>query len=161
MLLTAVAFPTIVLAVHILAVVAAFGVVIAYPVIALTVARLDRRSVPVLHQVRVRVARALVNPGLLLVVIAGVYLAAHGHEWHRFFVQWGIGAAIVIGGLEGSLVIRQQKRLGELAARDIGAARGSEVNWGEDYLAARGRADLVSVVMALLVAATVVVMVVK
>ncbi len=101
MLVTAVSFPTIVLAVHILAVVFAFGVVLSFPVIALTAERLDRGAMPPLHRVRVIVGRSLVNPGLLVVVIAGVYLASHLHQWSRFYVQFGIGAAVVLGGLEG------------------------------------------------------------
>ena len=158
MFLTAVSFPKIVLAVHVLAVVGALGVVVGYPVIALAAARLDRRSMPLLHRVRVIVGRTLVNPGLLVVVIAGVYLASHGHDWSHFYVQWGIGAAVVIGGLEGSVVIRQEQRLAELASRDIDAAGAGEVEWSGDYVAVRGRADLVGRAMALLVAVTVVVM---
>lgn len=161
MLVSAVTFPTVALAVHILFVVAAFGIVIGYPVILLAAERLDRRPMPVLHRVRVNVGRALVNPGLLVVVIAGVYLASHLHQWSHFYVQWGIGAAVVIGALEGAFVIPQEKRLAELASRDIEAAGEGEVEWSRDYLAARNRASLVGWLMALLVAATVVVMTVQ
>ncbi len=161
MLLTAVAFPTVALAIHILFVVGAFGIVTGYPVILLSAERLDRRAMPVLHRVRVNLGRSLVNPGLLLVVIAGVYLASHLHQWSHFYVQWGIAAAVVIGALEGSFVIPQEKRMAELASRDIEAAGGGEVEWGRDYVAARNRASLVGWSMALLVAATVVVMTVQ
>ena len=161
MLVTAVTFPTVALAVHILFVVAAFGVVIGYPVMAVAAERVDRRAMPVLHRVRVMVARSLVNPGLLVVVVAGVYLASHLHQWSHFYVQWGIGAAVVIGALEGSFVIPHEKRLAELASRDIAAAGGGEVEWSRDYVAARGRSNLVGWVMALLVAATIVVMTVQ
>jgi hypothetical protein len=130
-------------------------------VIVLAAERLDRRTMPVLHRVRVIVGRSLVNPGLLVVVIAGVYLASHEDAWSHFFVQWGIGAAIVIGGLEGSFLIPHEKRLARLATRDIEAAGGGEVKWSDDYAATRNRANLVGWAMALLVAATVVVMTVK
>jgi len=161
MLVTAVTFPTVALAVHILFVVAAFGVVIGYPVIVVATERLDRRAVAVLHRVRVVIGRSLVNPGLLVVVIAGVYLASHLHVWSRFFVGWGIGAAVVLGGLEGSLVLPQEKRLAELATRDIERAGLGEVEWSGEYLALRRRATVVGWAMALLVAATVVVMTVQ
>jgi len=160
MVITAVAFPTVALAVHILFVVAAFGVVIGYPVITLAAERLEPRTVPVLHRVRVIIGRSLVNPGLLVVVIAGVYLASHGDDWSHFYVQWGIGAAVVIGALEGAVVIPQEKRLAELGSRDVEATAG-EVQWSGEYLAARARANLVGWVLALLVAATVVVMTVQ
>jgi hypothetical protein len=161
MLVDAVTFPTVALAVHILFVVAAFGVVIGYPVIAVAAERVDRRAMPVLHRVRVIMARSLVNPGLLVVVIAGVYLASHLHQWSHFYVQWGIAAVVVIGGLEGSFVIPHERRLAELASRDIQRAGGGEVEWSVDYVAARNRAKLVSWAMALLVAATIVVMTVR
>jgi hypothetical protein len=161
MLVTAVSFPTVALAVHILFVVAAFGVVIGYPVIMLAAERLDPRAMPVLHRVRVTIGRSLVNPGLLVVVIAGVYLASHLHAWSDFFVWWGIGAALVLGGLEGSFAIPQEKRLARLATRDIEAAGGGEVRWSGDYVTTRNRSHLVGWAMALLVAATVVVMTVR
>ena len=58
-------------------------------------------------------------------------------------------------------MIPQEKRMAELASRDIEAAGGGEVEWGRDYVAARNRASLVGWSMALLVAATVVVMTVQ
>lgn len=161
MLVTAVSFPTIVLAVHILAVVLAFGVVLGFPAITLTAERLDRRAMPPLHRVRAIMSRALVNPGLLVIVIAGVYLASHLHLWSQFFVQFGVGAAIVLGGLEGALVVRDEKKLAELGERDVAASEGGEVKWSTEYVSVRARADLVARVMALLVAATVVVMTIQ
>ena len=158
MLLTAVSAWQIALAVHVVCVVAAFSFLVAYPLIVIRTDRRNRRALPQLFRQRKLLSRALVNPGLLLVVIAGVYLASHGHDWSHFYVQWGIGAAVVIGGLEGSVVIRQEQRLAELASRDIDAAGAGEVEWSGDYVAVRGRADLVGRAMALLVAVTVVVM---
>ena len=161
MLVTAVSFPTVALAVHILFVVGTLGFVIGYPVIALAVERIDPRAMPVLHRARALIGRALVDPGLLVVVIAGVYLASHLHLWSHFFVQWGIAAAVVIGGLEGALVIPQAKRLAELASRDVERAGVGGVQWGSGYVTARNRANLVGWAQALLVAATVVVMTVQ
>jgi hypothetical protein len=161
MLIPAVFFWQVVLAIHVIFVVAAFGAIVAYPFIAMAAERLDRRSVPVMHRVRVVVGRSLVNPGLLLVVIAGLYLAAKLHQWHQFYVQWGIGVVIVLGALEGAFVIRQSNKLAELAQSDIDAASGGEIKWSQDYVAARGRADQVGFFMALLVVATVFFMVVQ
>jgi hypothetical protein len=161
MLVPAVFFWQVILAIHVVFVVAAFGAVVAYPVIAVAAERFDRRSVPVMHRVRQVLGRSLVNPGLVVVVIAGVYLATDLHEWHDFFVQWGVGAVLVIGALEGAFVIRRSGRLAELAQRDIDAAAGGEVNWSDDYVAARGRADQVNGLMAALVVVTVFLMVVQ
>jgi hypothetical protein len=158
----AVFFWQIVLAVHIIFVVAAFGLLLAYPFIVIAVERFDRRSVPVLLRVRQLLGRSLVNPGLLIVVIAGVYLAANRHQWGQFYVQWGIGAVLVIGALEGSFVIRQSGRLAELAARDIATSSPEgDVVWSSDYLTARGRAEQVNALLAVLVVVTIFLMVVQ
>jgi hypothetical protein len=162
LLVPAVFFWQIALAVHIVFVVAAFGLLLAYPFIVIGVERFDRRSLPVLLRVRQLLGRSLVNPGLLIVVIAGVYLAAHGHQWHQFYVQWGIGAVIVIGALEGAFVVRQSGKLADLAQRDINAAAaGAEVTWSPEYIAARTRADQVNALLAMLVVVTIFLMVVK
>jgi hypothetical protein len=161
MLTPAVFFWQIVLAIHVVFVVAAFGVVVAYPVIALAAERLDRSSVPLLHRVRQVVGRSMINPGLLVVAIAGIYLAADLKTFHDFYVQWGIGVIIVLGALEGAFVTRQSGRLAELAQHDIDAAAGGEVKWSSEYVTARGRADQVNAVMAVLVIVTVFLMVVQ
>jgi hypothetical protein len=161
MLVTAVFFWQVVLAVHIIVVVASFGVLVAYPLIAVAAERLDRSSVPLLHRVRIVIGRSLVNPGLLVVLVAGIYLASHLHQWHEFYVQWGIAVIVVLGGLEGAFVIRQSKKLAELAERDIAASGGGEIKWSTDYVSARGRSDQVTAAMALLVIVTIFLMVVQ
>jgi hypothetical protein len=161
LLVPAVFFWQIALAVHIIFVVTAFGIVVTYPFMIIAVERIDRRSVPALLRMRKLLARALVNPGLAVVVIAGVYLAAELHQWHEFYVQWGIGAVLVIGALEGAFVVRQSGRLADMAQRDIEAAGGGEVTWSEDFVAARGRADQVNAIMAVLVVVTIFFMVVQ
>ncbi len=161
MLLAAVTFTQIVLAVHVVVAIGAFGALVAYPVMAGAAERFDRRSVPVLHRVRKVLGRTLINPGLLFVVAAGIYLASDQHQWHDFFVQWGLGAALVIGALEGAFVIRQSGRLAEMSQRDIDAAGGGEVKWSDEYISARGRADQVNALMAGLVLVTAFLMVVQ
>ena len=156
MLAPAVYFWKIALAVHVVFVVAAFGLLLAYPFIVIGVERFDRSAVPVVLRVRQLLGRNLVNPGLVLVVAAGVYLAAEHHQWQEFYVQWGIGAVLVIGGLEGGFVIRQCGKLAELAERDIiASAAAAEVTWSSDYLAARARADQVNALLAVLVVVTI------
>jgi len=161
MLVPAVFFWQIALAVHVIFVVAAFGIVVSYPLIAIAAEHLDPRSAPTMLRLRKLMGRSLVNPGLLIVVIAGVYLAADLHQWDEFYVQWGIGAVLVIGGLEGMFVIRQCGKLAQLAQRDIDASAAGEVNWSQEYVAARSRADQVNTLMAMLVVVTVFLMVVQ
>jgi hypothetical protein len=112
----------VVLAIHIMAVVVAFGVTFAYPIMFAVAARHDPRALPLMHRVEYTIERTLINPGLLLVILAGIYLASKGHFWSDFFVQWGLGAAIVIGALVGAVMIPTAKRAELAAARDVAAA---------------------------------------
>jgi hypothetical protein len=109
----------IVLALHIMAVVVAFGVTFAYPIMFAVGARQDPRSLPVLHRIEYTAERILVNGGLVIVMAAGIFLASDGHRWSEFFVQWGLGVSIVIGGLVGGVMIPTAKRAEEVARRDL------------------------------------------
>ncbi len=161
MLAPAVFFWQIVLAVHVVFVVAAFGLLLSYPLITIAAERLDRRSLPVILRVRALLGRSLVNPGLLIVVISGVYLAAQQHQWSDFYVWWGIAAALAIGGLEGALVTRQSVALAGLAERDVGLFGEAGGGWSSDYVAARSRADQVNALLAVIVVVTTFLMVVQ
>jgi hypothetical protein len=145
-----------ILAVHIMAVVVAFGVTFAYPIMFAVGARHDPRSLPLLHRIEYTVERYLINPGLLLVVLAGIYLASKGHFWSYFFVQWGLGAVIVIGALIGSVMIPTAKRAELIAARDIaGAGDGAPVQMSDEYRALVRRLSSVGTLLSLLVLVTV------
>jgi hypothetical protein len=165
----------VVLAIHVMAVVVAFGVTFAYPIMFAVAARRDPRSLPLLHRIEYTIERMLINPGLLLVVLAGVYLASKGHYWSDFFVQWGLGAAIVIGALIGSVMIPTAKRAEAIAGRDLdGAAAGTasgpataagsataSVQLSEEYRAAVRRLTVVGSSLSLLVLVTILFMVIK
>ena len=155
MLVTAVTFADFVLALHILAVVVAFGVTFAYPIFALVGGRMDPRAMPWFHRMQVAVGRRLVNPGLAIVLIAGIYLASHLDEWKAFYVQWGLAAVVVLGALEGAVMIRGETRLAELADRDVAAAGTGAVKWSAEYEAQFRRLGLFGALMQLIVVLTV------
>ena len=50
-----------------------------------------------------------VNPALVVILGAGIYMASDAHHWGEFFVQWGTGVVIVIGALVGSVLIPAAK----------------------------------------------------
>ena len=151
----------IVLALHIIAVVVAFGATFIYPVMFSVGARRDPRSLPLLHRVEYTIERTLVNFGLLVVLGAGIFLASDGHMWSEFFVQWGLAVVVVIGGLVGSVMIPTAKRAEQLAARDIEAAGGGEIELSEDYRALVRRLGSVGSLMSALVVVTIAIMVIK
>ncbi len=109
---------------HILAVVVAFGATFAYPLIFATARRADPSVMPWLFSLMQRIDRFIVNPGLGVVLVAGIVLASEEHRWGDFFVQWGVGAVVVIGALVGAFMIPREGRLAEAAARDLAASPG-------------------------------------
>jgi hypothetical protein len=159
--LVAVAFYEVVLALHILAVVFAFGATFAYPVLLGAVTKADPRALPALYRALHAISQRVIMPGLAAVVVFGVYLASHLHLWSTFFVQWGIGVAIVIGGIEGAYLGPREKRLVEVADRDVAAAGGGEVTFSTEHDALVRRIGGVGALMDLLVVITIYFMVVR
>ncbi len=150
----------IVMAFHIMAVVIAFGVTFAYPVMFAVATRRYPDSLPVLHRVEYMTERLLVNPALLVVLIAGIFLASDGHHWSEFFVQWGLGTVVVIGAVLGAVMIPTSKRAEELAVRDLAAA-GAAPEQSSEYQALVGRLAVVGTLLSLLVLITILFMTVK
>jgi len=151
----------IVLAIHVMAVVVAFGVTFAYPIIFAVGARHGPRSLPLLHRIEYTIERLLINPGLLVVLAAGIFLASDGHHWSEFFVQWGLGSVVVIGALVGSVMIPTAKRAEKIAARDVAAAGDGEVETSEEYQALVRRLSTVGSLLSAIVLVTILFMAIK
>ena len=132
----------VVLAIHILAAVIGFGVTFAYPIMFAAARRADPAVLPWLYRTMQRFGRILVNPGLLVVVLAGVYLASHLHQWKLFYV-------------EGAFMIPREGRLARIADRDLAAAEGGGVTWSDEYNSAFRQLSVGGVILNLIVIATV------
>ncbi len=151
----AVAFFEVVLALHILAVVIAFGATFAYPVFLAAVTKADPRALPSLYRAFHAVSQRVILPGLAVVVICGIYLASKLHVWSDFFVQWGLGVAIVIGAIEGMLLGPSERRLVEAADRDLAAAGEGPLTPGAEHQALARRIGAIGATMDLLVVITI------
>jgi hypothetical protein len=110
----AIVFYDVVLSIHVMAVVAAFGVWFAYP---LLVAPGDAGA----HRAQVRVARLVVTPAGTLALLAGVYLASDRSYWSEVWVSVPLLILIVLLGLTGAYFVPRQQRLAELAEAGGGA----------------------------------------
>ena len=161
MVLTAVVFWQVILALHIAAVMIAFGVTFAYPLFVVAGARIDPRAMPWFHRVQVVIGRRLISPGLAVVLLAGIYLASKLHQWHAFYVQWGLAVVVVLGAIEGALMIPRERKLAELAERDIAASGSGEVAWSPEYASLLTRVRIAGTVVSLLVLITVYLMTVQ
>jgi hypothetical protein len=149
-------FTEVVLGIHISAVVVAFGAFFAYPIVYTYGMRLDPRHIGWWHRVEGRIGMVVTTPGLAVVLLAGIYLASKEHQWSQFYVQWGLGTALVLGAVSGAFFTPQERRAAELAERDIAAAGGSpEVTFSPEYLAVSRRIAVVGSLSSLLVLVTV------
>jgi hypothetical protein len=157
----AASFYDVILGVHVMAVVVAFGVTFAYPIMFAVGARHGARSLPLLHRIEYTIERYLINPGLLVVVLAGAYLASKGHHWSEFFVQWGLAAVVVIGALVGSVMIPTAKKAETAAARDIAAAGTGDIEMSAEYQALVKRLSIVGSLLSGLVLVTILFMAIK
>ncbi len=154
-MLVAVAFWEVVLALHIVAVVFAFGATFAYPVMLGAFMKADTRALPALYRSMHAISQRVIMPGLAAIVVFGVYLASHLHLWHAFFVQWGLGVAIVIGGVEGAYLGPREKRLIEVADRDAAGAGDGAVTFSAEHDSLVRRIGGVGALMDLLVVITI------
>jgi hypothetical protein len=151
----------IVMALHVMAVVVAFGVAFAYPVMFAAATRRYPNSLPALHRVEYTTERLLMQPAIVVVLAAGIFLASDGHHWSEFFVQWGFAVVIVIGALVGAVMIPTSKRAEEVATRDLAAAAGGDPQPSGEYLALVRRLTMLGTLLSLLVLITILFMVVK
>jgi uncharacterized membrane protein len=143
----AIEFYNVVLAVHIMAVAFAFGIVLAYPVLIPWARRTYPTAMPVVHALQVRIERAVIGPGMVLILAAGIYLASDADVWSESWVSVPLVILIVIGGLGGAVLTPLEKRLGELATRDVQG--GGELS--AEYDAQLGRWSLFAYSCAVLV----------
>jgi Predicted integral membrane protein (DUF2269) len=151
----------IVLAVHVMAVVVAFGVTFAYPIMYAVAARTDPHTLPLMHRVEYTIERTLINPVLVVVLAAGIFLASDGHHWGQFFVGWGVVTVVLIGALIGAVLIPTAKRAEATAERDIAASSGGSIEMSAEYRKLTRRAQTVGTLLSLLVLVTILFMVTK
>jgi hypothetical protein len=143
-MLLAVQFYDVVVAIHVMAIIAAFGIWFAYP---LLVPQGDAAA----HRAQARVARLVVTPAGTLALLAGIYLASDRSYWDQSWVGIPLLILIVLMGITGGYFIPRQLRLADLA----------EAGSGPEYAALARQVARVAMVAAGLVLIAVFFMVVK
>lgn len=113
----AIALYDVVLFVHVAAVVVAFGGSFLYPMIYAVAAGAAPAQRAALHDLQARYGRTYVSFGLLVVVLAGAYLATDRDLWSEPWVSGPLLIAIVIGGIGGGYLGPRERRLAELGER--------------------------------------------
>jgi uncharacterized membrane protein len=136
---------------HILAVVLAFGPTFGYAFFFSVTPQFPRATPAIIAGVQ-KVDRYLVNPGMIVLLLAGIYLLADG-PWDASdaFVSIGFLAIIVLFGLQHGFFRPQSARARELAERDLRS--GDELS--PEYMAVSERLSKVGSLAGLIVVVTI------
>ncbi|HEX4463397.1 MAG TPA: DUF2269 family protein [Solirubrobacterales bacterium] len=136
---------------HILAVVVAFGPTFAYALI-ISVSQRHPRATPALLEGIQRSDRYLVDPGMIVLLLAGLFLLSDG-PWKgsNAFIGVGIAAIIVLFGLQHAFFKPQVRKAKELAERDLEA--GDELS--DEYVAISQRIGKVGSIAGLIIVVTI------
>jgi hypothetical protein len=118
----AILFYDVVVALHVMAILLAFGVVFAYPFIEGFLLRQAPDAMAPLHRAQVHVSRALITPAATVALLAGIYLAGDRHLFSEVWVQIPFAILIVLLGLTGAFFIPIEKRLAETAEAGVDSA---------------------------------------
>ncbi len=106
---------------HILAVVLAFGPTFGYALFFSVAPQYPRATPAILAGVQ-KCDRYLVNPGMIVLLLAGIYLLVDGDwETSEAFISVGFLAIIVLFGLQHGFFQPQTQKAKELAERDLKA----------------------------------------
>jgi uncharacterized membrane protein len=158
-----VTFYNVVLFIHIAAAIIAFGGTFTYGFVQGVVTRPDqRRHVPFWHRLQHQIGNKLITPAAVVILLAGIYLAAVGnYDFGKSFVAIGVVIIVVLLGAAHAFFGPTEERAAEAAERDISAAGSGEVVLGPEYQALAKRLALGGIAGNLLVLVAVFVMVVK
>src|SRR4051812_11609456 len=117
-MMIALTFTDVVLAIHVMGVVAAFGIVLAYPVLMPWLRRAHPDAMAAFHEAQDELGKRLMSPGMVVVLVAGIYLASKEDVWSEIWVSVPLVILIVLGGLGGAYFSPKGRELAALARRD-------------------------------------------
>jgi uncharacterized membrane protein len=155
-------FYTVVLFLHIVSAIVAFGATFAFPIIDMTVRRVDVRSLPVWNEVQNQIGYKLITPGATLVLITGIYIAAD--RWDKAGSFWFAAAGvivIVLLGLGHGFFAPNARRMRDQAKEDLAAGAADTGRMSAAYEALAARTRSVGILSSLLVLVAVLLMVWK
>ncbi len=120
----AVSLYNVVVWIHVSAVVIAFGSVFSYPLWFAHVARAPMAEKAFFHRMQARIGRYVVGPAMVVILLAGAYLATDRDLWSEVWVTVPLVILFVISGLWGAILAPREERLVALAEAGDEAAYG-------------------------------------
>ena len=154
-------FYDVVLWLHITGVVVGLGVTFAYGIFISVANRVAPRSMPGVLAGVTATSRALVTPGVLLILITGIYLTADRWDFGDFFVAWGIVAIVILFALGLGFFRPSEEKARVAAEEDVKRAGSGEVRFGPEFERLNGLLAKVGMASGLLIVLTVYVMTAK
>ena len=143
--------------IHVLAVVVAFGPTFAYGIV-FSLSGKYPRATPALFEATRKVDRYLLEPGMIVILLAGIYLLAEGPwESSEAFITIGFLAIIVLFGLQHGFFRPQGRKAQALAERDLEAGD----TLSDEYMEVARRLAIAGPVAGLIVVVTIFFMIVK
>jgi uncharacterized membrane protein len=112
MIVASITFYSVVVWIHVLAVVVAFGGVFAYPLLYSAFGGAD--ALPTFHSTQARIDQRVVTPAMVIVLIAGIYLASDADVWSEGWVSGGLVGLILLFAITG-MSTRWQRKAAQLA----------------------------------------------
>jgi uncharacterized membrane protein len=108
--------------IHVSAAIVGFGATFAGAV-AFPLALRHPRHLPFVHHLSLAINRRLATPALVVLLVTGFYQVSKGN-WSlgSFWISATLAIAIVLGGLIGAYFVPTDRRLAELAERELAAA---------------------------------------
>jgi uncharacterized membrane protein len=155
-------FYAIVLFLHILSAIVAFGATFAYPLIDAVVRRVDVRAVPTWNEARYQIGMRIITPGAIVLLGTGIYMVLD--RWKDAGSGWFTAAGIIVVvllGLGHGVLAPNARRMRDQALRDLDGGAGESGRLSADYEALARKEQLVGITASLLVVAALFLMVVK
>jgi uncharacterized membrane protein len=134
MTVLALSFYEISLFLHIVAAVVGLGATFAMAIAFPLALRMDQRHLPYVHRLSLRLSQWFALPGLLVILATGHYQVIDG-DWD-FGAPWlsaSMGIVFVMLILTVAYFIPADRKLGDMAQREIDAAGPGEVTLSEEY----------------------------
>ena len=151
-MLAEVTFYNAIVAVHVMAIVAAFGVTFAYPILFPFIAKNHPQALAPIHEAQALIGKYLITPAATVALITGIYLAIDSEAFSEIWVQVPFAILIILLGLGGAFFAPKEKRAAELARQD---------HTGAEYQALMGQISKIGALSSILVLLAIYFMVAK
>jgi hypothetical protein len=107
----AVSVYSLVLWLHITAVVVGFGALFAYPILLAVNARAPIGQRAVMHSAQIAFSKRVTGPAIGVILLAGIYLATDAELWDQAWVGISFLLLLVIAGLGGTVLRKGEEAL--------------------------------------------------